>query len=262
MPFLSFNDLRMYYQDIGTGYPVVLVHGLGSDHTAWGGLIPLLKEDYRILAVDLRGHGKSSNPQGPYSIELFTHDIHQLLESLNIDQAHFLGHSMGGCVLQELALQHPGKIRSLTLISSFAQVTPSLRIILLKLLKTLNDNGYYAFFDYALKITYTPEFIEKNKEFFREIRDTMAETVSVPALKESINACLNVNLLKSLRRIRTPTLIIQGKADVFTPPIHAKQIKDVLVHSQIEIMDHVGHNLLVELPDKTYSVFKNFIKGI
>jgi 3-oxoadipate enol-lactonase len=62
---ITLNELDLYYHDQGDGYPVVLVHGLGSDHTVWGGVAPLLEENFRVLAVDLRGHGRSSKPPGP-----------------------------------------------------------------------------------------------------------------------------------------------------------------------------------------------------
>jgi 3-oxoadipate enol-lactonase len=94
------GNLNLNYLELGEGNPVVLIHGMGSDHTVWEGLIPLLNENYQTIAVDLRGHGHSSKTPGPYSIELFAEDIYLFLESLNIDQAHFMGYSMGGVILQ------------------------------------------------------------------------------------------------------------------------------------------------------------------
>ncbi|HOI41145.1 MAG TPA: alpha/beta fold hydrolase [Methanobacterium sp.] len=69
MKCITIEDLELYYQDVGTGYPLVLLHGMASDHTVWEGLIPLLKDNYRVLAVDLRGHGLSTKTKGPYNME-------------------------------------------------------------------------------------------------------------------------------------------------------------------------------------------------
>ncbi|MBP1946291.1 alpha/beta fold hydrolase [Methanobacterium petrolearium] len=240
---------------------MVLVHGLGSDHTVWGGLTPLLEENFRVLAVDLRGHGRSSKTPEQYSIELFSNDINQLLESLNIKQAHFIGHSMGGAILQQLALKRPDKIRSLILISSFSCVDFHLDSIFRELLKTLNDEGYNAFFDHCLKLANTPEFIAKNREFFREVRDLMGKTSSIPALKESIKACQQVNFIGSLKNVNSPTLIIAGREDVFTPLYHANKIKNAIPNSKMEVMEGVGHNLLVENPQDTYDLIYKFLKN-
>jgi len=262
MNHTQLDDLTLYYQNRGTGYPLVLVHGLGSDHTVWEGLTPLLEKKYQVLSMDLRGHGRSSKTPGPYSMELFSHDITQLLESLDIDQAHFMGHSMGGAILQELALEHEDKITSLTLISSFACVDSHLNLIFRELLKILNDDGYNAFFDSCLKLTNTPEFIDKNREFFLEVRDLMRKTSSIPALKDTINACLEVNFIDSLKGLKVPTLVIAGSEDVFTPPYHAKNIKNTIPNSKMEIIDSMGHNLLVEKPQTTYNCISNFLKDL
>jgi len=262
MKKLSLNDLDLYYQDLGTGYPLVLVHGLGSDHTVWGGLTPLLEEEYRVLALDLRGHGISTKTPGPYSMELFSRDIIQFLKSLDITKAHFMGHSMGGAILQEMAIEHEDKISSLTLISSFAYVDSHLNSIFRELLKILSEEGYNAFFDRCLKLANTPEFIEENREFFLQVRDLMQETSSIPALKNTINACFQVNFIDSLKTVSAPTLVIAGGEDVFTPPYHAKKITNTIPNSKIEIMDGVGHNLLVEKPQDTYKCIYKFLENL
>lgn len=259
MKSITIEELELYYQDVGTGYPVVLVHGMASDHTVWGGLIPLLKDNYRVLAVDLRGHGQSSKTPGPYNMELLASDIVRLLDSLEISKAHFIGHSMGGAVIQELALDYPDKVQSLTIISSFCYVDTHLKDRLLDLAKILDDAGFNAFFDTCIDLTYTPEFKVNNEELFEEVKDIMAESTSIPALKASIKACLKVNIKDSLVKINIPTLIVAGLEDVFTPPYHAKEINNHIFNSKIEIMDDVGHNLPVEKPMDTYLILKNYL---
>jgi 3-oxoadipate enol-lactonase len=259
MKYLTLGELKFFYQDLGTGFPVVMVHGMGSDHTVWDGILPYLKENYRVLAVDLRGHGKSSKTPGPYSIKLFSNDIKQFIEALDIDQAHFIGHSMGGAIIQELTLQNPGKINSLTLISSFAYIDSHLQEILMNLLKIVSNDGYNAFFDACLKLANTPEFIEKNKELFRIIRDSNGQIISIPAITDTINACLNIDFRSSLKNITNPTMIIAGKNDIFTPPYHGIKIKNMISNSKIEIMNDTCHNLILEKPYDTYLIINRFL---
>lgn len=259
---LKLNHTDLCYQDMGAGYPIVLVHGMGSDHTIWGGFIPLLNKNYRVISMDLRGHGESSKPPGPYSMELFSEDINQLLHSLNIDQAHFIGHSMGGAVLLSLALKNPEKIHSLTLISTFAYVDYQLQLTLTRILKILHDEGFNAFFETCLNLANSPEFIDENRDFFNSIRDMKAHKISMHALKDTIDACLKVNFIDSLNLIKIPTLVIAGEKDVFIPIHHSRKIKNMITNSKLQIIDNAVHNMLVEQPDETYSIINGFLNRI
>lgn len=253
------GNLNLNYLELGEGNPVMLIHGMGSDHTVWEGLVPLLKEDYRVIAVDLRGHGHSSKSPGPYSIELFVDDIHQFLESLNIGQAHFMGHSMGGVILQELAVRYPERFKSLTMISCFAYIDPPLKEILINLKKIIIEEGYKAFFDECLQLANTPEFIKENQELFSGIRDENARVCSVSSIVDTIDACLDVNLIDSIRDIRTPTLVIAGEEDVFTHTYHGMKIHEGIPNSEMKIIEGGCHNLLVEKPVEIYSVIKRYL---
>lgn len=259
MNSLKLNHIDLCYRETGAGYPVMLVHGMGSDQTIWGSFIPLLKKNYQVITMDLRGHGESSKPPGPYSMELFSEDINQLLDSLNIDKAHFIGHSMGGAVLLALALKNPEKIHSLTLISTFSYVDSQTQEVFMKILKILLDKGYNAFFDTCLNLTNSPEFIEKNRKFLSIIRDMKAKNISIPALKDTIDACLKVNFSDSINRIKIPTLIIAGKNDVFIPPYHSEKIRNSVPNSKLKIIDNAVHNMLVEHPEETYFIINEYL---
>jgi 3-oxoadipate enol-lactonase len=256
------GDLNLYYLEEGRGQTVVLIHGMGSDHTVWEGLIPLLKKDYHILAVDLRGHGMSSKPPGPYTIELFSQDIIQFLKSHNIDHAHFIGHSMGGVVLQQLALSHPDIIDSVTLISTFSYIDSPLQEVFTELHEIVTNQGYNAFFTRCLELANTPEFIENNKELFKEIMEDKAKISSLSAIDDTISACQEVDYVKSIKNINAATLIIAGEDDIFTPPSHSKKIKNTIPNSKINIIKSVGHNLTVEKPQETYDLIYNFLKEL
>jgi len=262
MKILLPGNLNLNYLKSGRGDPVVLIHGMGSDHTVWEGLVPLLRKDYKTIAVDLRGHGHSSKTPGPYTIELFAEDISLFLKSLNIEQAHFMGHSMGGLVLQELAVKNPERFKSLTLISSFTYIDPPLKDVLINLKNIITEEGYKSFFDACLNLANTPEFIKENRELFSKIRDENTIICSISSIIDTINACLDVNLADSIKNIRTPTLVIAGDEDVFTPIYHGMKIRESIPNSKMEIIEGGGHNLLVEKPVETYSVIKRFLDAL
>lgn len=256
---IKFDDTNLFYLDAGSGYPVFLIHGMGSDHAVWAELIPLLQNDYRVIAMDLRGHGLSSKTPGPYSIELFSEDILQLIESFNIGQAHFIGHSMGGAILQEMAINNPTIFSSITIISSFSYIDHQLEEKLVKLRDILNNKGYNEFFDACLEITYNPQFVIKNKELLDEFKDSMAKYSSISSLTSTINACLKVDYKSSLNKITTPSSIVAGENDVFVSINHAIKLSREIPNSKIDIIPGASHNMLVEQPLETYNVIRNFL---
>lgn len=258
----SMNALKteqLTHQDTGSGPPIILIHGLASDHNIWAGIIPFLQEDYRVIAVDLRGHGSSSKTSGPYSMELFSRDICSLLDSLNIRQAHFIGHSMGGAVAQEIAINNPDRVISLTLISSFAYQDFQLKKSLINLRNVIGESGYDEFFNECLKTTHSPGYIKENLELLNQFRKDMSKTSSIPSLIASINACLKVNNLDSLRNITAPTLIMSSRKDRFISTDQGIIMNEHIPHSKLEIIVGTSHNTIVEEPQKAYEVIKAFL---
>src|SRR5260370_28218070 len=99
----------------------MLLHGLGSSSADWGFQVPVLAARHRVLVPDLRGHGRSSRPRGRLTVAAMARDVAALLTALAAPPAHVVGLSLGGCVAQALALDHPAHVRSLTLVNAFAR---------------------------------------------------------------------------------------------------------------------------------------------
>ena len=115
MPFADLDRRRIFFEEHGAGDPVLLVNGLGADHTTWGLQTEFLKNHFRVVVFDNPGVGQSEGPGGPYTSELFADVAAALLRSRGIEQAHVVGASMGGIVAQQLALRHPELVRSLVM---------------------------------------------------------------------------------------------------------------------------------------------------
>ncbi|GAG71998.1 unnamed protein product, partial [marine sediment metagenome] len=96
MVYAEINDIKLFYEIIGEGYPVILVHGFGGNRTEWFVQVPPLSEKFKVIIFDNRGSGKSDRPNIPYTMEMFADDIAGLLDYLNIDKAHIIGVSLGG----------------------------------------------------------------------------------------------------------------------------------------------------------------------
>lgn len=121
MPSIRVNDINVYYELRGEGEPLVLITGLANDVTNYEHIIALLSQKYRVLAFDNRGAGRTDKPDSPYSMEQMADDTRGLMGALDIGQAHVIGVSMGGRIAMALALQHPGTVKSLILVSTFAR---------------------------------------------------------------------------------------------------------------------------------------------
>src|SRR3954470_2981688 len=115
MPSVLFNELELYYEETGSGPPLLLIAGLSGNTLGWSMLQPVLAEHFRVIAFDNRGAGRSSAPPGPYTTAQMAQDAVALLDYFDIDRAHIIGQSMGGMIAQELALAHPERVDRLVL---------------------------------------------------------------------------------------------------------------------------------------------------
>ena len=109
MPVAHVNDVDLYYETYGKGFPIVLAHGYCTSINLWKRQIPLLAERYQVIAYDARGHGLSSAPAGKehYTLSHLVADMHALLQHLGVEQAYIAGHSMGGATTAGFAARHP-----------------------------------------------------------------------------------------------------------------------------------------------------------
>ena len=121
MPSVSVGDIKIFYQDVGEGEPLVLIMGFGGDHMAWALQMADFSAQYRVIAFDNRGVGQSDAPDHPYTIRMMAGDALGLMDALGVDSAHVIGVSMGGMIAQELALARPDRVRSLHLACTFAR---------------------------------------------------------------------------------------------------------------------------------------------
>jgi 3-oxoadipate enol-lactonase len=118
VPTIRVNDIDLYYETAGEGPPVLLIHGLGSSTRDWEYQVGELARGYRVIAFDVRGHGRSDKPPGPYSVAQFAGDAVALLRALEAAPAHVVGLSMGGMIAFQMAVDAPQAVRSLTIVNS------------------------------------------------------------------------------------------------------------------------------------------------
>ena len=156
MPTANVNDLNVYYESYGNGFPLVFAYGIGGNTTEWEPQIPSFSQRYRFIAWDPRGHGKSDSPAhaDQYTQEIFAQDLKGLLDHLGIQQAYVGGLSMGGGIATRFTILHPQRVAALLIIDSFSasgmETPPANRRMREEIIRLAETEGMQAVADYSI----------------------------------------------------------------------------------------------------------------
>ena len=260
MPKIHVNGIDLFYDIQGTGEPLLLIAGFDCDSSYWSAVMPALVNKYQVIRFDNRGVGQSSAPDCPYSIKQMADDAAALLNYLGIT-IHVAGHSMGGQIAQELALAHPEKVKTLTLLSSWASGNAkfySLIEMFGDLPKNLDGKIYQKV---LLPWMFTEEFYSKT-EAIEQIINFIEEYPFLPTshgLYRQSRAILKSDTSKHITNISCPTLVVVGKEDIVTPVKFSEQLAGGIPNAELVVLERGGHGFLVESPDAVALVMLNFL---
>lgn len=240
----TINDLNINYELEGEGKTIVFVHGLSDSLAYWKVLSENLKNDYQTLIYDLRGHGESSDDDKNTTINLYQEDLYQLLKALNIENAVFVGLSLGGNIILDLAVNHPEMVNGLVVMSSFPEHDENLKKIFNDFDNAI-DQGFVEFFDTILPYTLTDDMLEEHKELLENVKFEAAKTANLEGIKKGINAGYGFNLTDSLNEINVPTLVIAGEEDNLTTLDIQRKISDNIRYCELLVLEKTKHNILI-----------------
>lgn len=260
------NGQNLYYEIHGEGDSLVLIIGIGYDATLWGlYTIPAFAKNYQVIAFDNRDSGRSSQASSPYTITDMANDVDQLMEGLKIESAHILGLSMGGMIAQELAIQHPNRVKKLVLTGTEASTARAKfnPISLWNFVKR-NDGEGLTFAAQQFIWLFSTEFNRDHKA----VNDTLAllgsnpNPVSEEAYERQANAYIQHDSLDRLGNIKAQTLLISGKRDRLTPPWIMQEVADRIPAAQFISIKGPGasHALPLERPDDFNNAVLSFLK--
>jgi pimeloyl-ACP methyl ester carboxylesterase len=239
MPHLALNDIQVYYEKHGKGEPLLLIHGLGSSTQDWELQIPYLAAHYQVIVFDLRGHGKTDKPNHPYTVSEFANDTLALIKALSLEKVHVVGHSLGGMIAFQLALDHPEYVKTLTIINSApavifpgikAQVLFYLRGVSVRLfgMKHLSHNLSKMLFPKPeqenLRLLFVQRWLENDPQ----------------AYINSLHAFKNWSVMHKLSEIKCPTLIITADND-YTPVSFKEFYARLIPGSKVVIIQDSRH---------------------
>jgi pimeloyl-ACP methyl ester carboxylesterase len=259
MPWFEHDGCSLHYEEYGHGSPVLLVHGLGSSCQDWEYQIPALAARHRVIAVDVRGHGRSDKPRERYSIAGFSADIEALLDHLHLGPVHLVGLSMGGMIGFQLAVDQPHLLKSLTIVNSAPEVK----------IKSVDDFKQFAK-RWLLARLLSMETIGKGlgKNLFpkpeqTELRHKIAKRWAQNdkrAYLASFSAIVGWGVQEKLSRIRCPTLIVTADRD-YTPVELKRTYAALIKGARVEVIEDSRHATPLDQPEVFNRLLLAFIEA-
>jgi len=257
MPKVRVNDIELNYETVGQGQSVLLIHGLGSSARDWELQIPDFANHYQVTAIDLRGHGHSDKPPGPYSIPLFARDAAELLKKLNLASAHVIGISLGGMVAYQMAVSYPEVVKSIVAVNctpEFIIHTAEERrqVFLRKLVvRVLGMRGTGKFLSKRL-------FIKPDQEDMRrQFVERWAEN-DLRAYRASMQAILGWSVTDKLAEINCPVLMVAADED-YTPVSEKEKYLARIPQAELVVIKDSRHATSVEHPEQFNQVVMEFL---
>ena len=257
MPNLHLDGLDMHYQVEGEGQPLLLIHGLGSSGRDWELQVAYFADRYQVITLDMRGHGKSSKPPGPYSIPLFAGDTASVLEMLEVAPVHVVGISMGGMIAFQLAVDRPELVKSVVVVNSgpdfvIRSIKDRLQVWqrfiitrvlgLRKMAEVLGERMFPKPEHAQVRKVFVERWVENDKQ----------------AYQESMKAIVGWSVADRIGEIRCPALIIASDED-YTPVESKQAYVQKMPNAELAVIEDARHAVPVERPEQFNAVLEAFL---
>jgi pimeloyl-ACP methyl ester carboxylesterase len=252
------GNVTLSYRIVGSGEPLVCIHGVGSHLDAWTGIVERLKDRFTILTFDLRGHGQSSRVKGRYEIDDFVNETLSLADKAGFQTFHLAGFSLGGLIAQRLALTHLGRLRKLVLLSTIAGRTSQERERALERLAALRAGTPAGHHDASLSRWLTEDFQERNPQVIAMLRRHDSEN-DPECYAAAYRVLAETDFGGFLDQIRCPTLISTGEDDAGSNPRMACYMHERIPGSMLAILPGLRHSILIEAPEIVARLMREFL---
>ncbi len=264
MSMAKVNGIELYYEEHGSGDPLLLIMGLAADSTAWLFQVPDFAKHYRTIVFDNRGVGRSSKPPGPYTIHQMADDTAALLDVMRITRTHVVGVSMGGMIAQELALRHPQRVRGLVLACTYpepdAEIERQREFSVAQFGGRITTSGEMridvsaldpmAFFQHLLPSVFNPDFIATQLPKLMELfGGALQYGFSLEAILGQVAAVMSHKATDRLHQITSPTLVITGDADRLVPPANSDILAKHIPGARLVKVAGGSHGFNFETPE-------------
>lgn len=260
MPNAVYKQGEIFYEEKGSGEPLIFIHGVGLDHTMWNQQIDSLSDTFRVIVYDMLGHGGSEHPPGPYSLSQYVEQLSGLMDYLHIKKTHLVGFSMGGMVAQAFALVYKNKLKTVTIMNAVANRTDEQRKGILARVEEVRENGPLSTIEPAIHRWFNPTFIESQQEVVNQVRKRLETNNPASYLAAyTLFATADAELWPRLQNIKTPAFIITAENDIGSNPEMARLMHEQIKGSEMKIIPDMKHMLPVEGADIINKELRLFI---
>jgi len=261
MPVVPTRDVITYYEEAGSGEPLVLIRGLGGDLQAWALQVPALARQFRVITYDARGAGRTSAPDRPYTIAGMADDLAVLLDELKVSKANILGYSMGGMVAQEFALKYPARVERLVLVATAAALDGYSRAVIQNFINFRRSNlSRDQFVRAQATYLYSAALLDDAARYERAVQSSVDNPYAQQdhAFIRQAQALLEFDASARVGGIKAPTLVVTNKEDVEIPPRHGERLAKAIPGAKLVTLDG-AHAGVVEYPNEHNEAFLEFL---
>lgn len=246
MPILHSNGINLYYEQQGSGEPLLLIMGITATGSVWEKHVAYWQKKFTCITLDNRGVGLSDQPEGPYTTAQMADDCAGLLDALHLPKVRVVGCSMGSAIAQQLAIRHPEKVVSMVLMCPWANCDNRAKATFQHLVNCKIAFAPEAFSLFIQLLIFSKSYWDQDTMFAemvanRSLAATEQQVQSVQGLSGQAAACIQHDALQMLPLVKQPVLVIGGKEDIFTPVWMASAVAEAIPNSELYMYDYCGH---------------------
>jgi 3-oxoadipate enol-lactonase len=260
MSFVENQGVKIYWDEQGSGEPLLLIMGLSYPSCMWHRSRPVLAQRFRTIALDNRGVGQSDAPPGVYSIMLMASDAAAVLDAAGVESAHLFGVSMGGMIAQEFALQYPKRVRSLILGCTAAGGPHAVRAEPAAL-QALTRQGMTPEESMEAIIPFIYDAATPRERIDEDMAIRMKWYPTPQGYAGQLQGIFAWEAYSRITRIAAPTLVIHGETDRLIPPANARLITARIPGAKLALIPRASHIFDSDQPDTARHAILEFLSA-
>jgi len=254
---MELNPVDLYYEEHGQGIPIIFLHGFPFDHNIWNPLIVLLEDQARLILPDLRGFGRSPITDDVYTMRLFAEDLRHLMDSLGLEKAMLVGHSMGGYAALAFTQAYPARVCGLGLVATQAEAdSPERRQARYKLAEAVSHKGARV-----VASDLVNSLVQK-QELLKPIKNMILKTKPAGIVGALKGMAERGDLTGFLARISAPAAVVAGLSDQLLPVEKMRTMAQMLPKGWLVEISGAGHMVMMDEPEQVAAALRQLIEMV
>lgn len=262
MPKITVNNINLYYESYGSGEPLVFIHAFAADHLMFMNMPDAYQDRYEVILMDNRGSGQSDCPDAPYSIKMMADDVVALCRKLNLGPCHFVGHSMGGMMLQQIAHDDPDQVRSAVLCNTDLGIDIRYALTAKARLECIAKGcSPRSIVEGSLGWIFSSPYLSQagRVEKLVEMRLANPFPITETGYKHQLDALLTFDSSAWIHKIKSRCLVMDSDQDIIIPPPRGQKIAARIPNAEYQCISGSGHVPFFEQPETFHRIVNAFL---